>query len=253
MCLLLLAWNVHPDYPFVFAGNRDEAYNRETRQADWWEDAPKVLGGRDLLAGGSWLGITRSGRFAVVTNYRDGKQEKNAAPSRGLLVRDYLASDVSPGKLNEKLEVEAQQFNGFNLLYGNRDEIRYYSNRGGNNGVLPSGTHGLSNHLLNTPWPKVEHLRKGMTSMLQGTPDETRMLELLANRAPAEDASLPDTGVGREMEKLLSAPFIVGDRYGTRASTVIIRHHDGRVLLVERNVNNKGKETSSNRFEFLLE
>ncbi|MEE8118347.1 MAG: NRDE family protein [Gammaproteobacteria bacterium] len=253
MCLLLLAWNAHPDYPFVFAGNRDEMHTRATRQAHWWEDVPEVLGGRDLQAGGSWLGIGRDGRFAVVTNYRDGRRSDKTARSRGLLVSDFLASSQSPEEFTALLDSTAHGYTGFNLLFGNRQEIHYFSNRGGSNGQLADGIHGLSNHLLNTPWPKVERLRQGVTNMLQDEPDEQRMLEILADRKQADDALLPDTGVGRETEKLLSAPFIVGDRYGTRASTVIIVHRDGSVLFIERNVNNKGNETDTNRFNFQLE
>ena len=168
MCLLLLAWNAHPDYPFVFAGNRDEMHTRATRQAHWWEGVPEVLGGRDLQAGGSWLGIGRDGRFAVVTNYRDGRRSDKTARSRGLLVSDFLASSQSPEEFTALLDSTAHGYTGFNLLFGNRQEIHYFSNRGGSNGQLADGIHGLSNHLLNTPWRRVSMPTRPIPSTLWG-------------------------------------------------------------------------------------
>ena len=250
MCLLVLAWKKHPEYPFVFAGNRDELHARPSTSADWWEDAPHIIGGRDLQAGGSWLGITRTGRFAVVTNYRDGLKAEPAVRSRGLLVADFLASDMPAHDYLRELATAKEQYSGFNLLFGDTHELFYFSNRGGDAGPLTPGIYGLSNHLLDTPWPKVIRVRDKLNAALSDEPRLDAMLEMLADREPAPDNQLPDTGVGIELERLLSPPCIVNARYGTRASTAIRVNKDGEAELVERNFNAAGETVSTEKFSF---
>jgi uncharacterized protein with NRDE domain len=236
MCLILLARDVHPDYALIVAANRDEFYDRPTAPAARWEDAPGVLGGRDLQAGGTWLGIDRSGRFAAVTNYRQGRREAPAPRSRGLLVSEFLVSSVDPRRYVERSAAEADRYNGFNLLAGDAKDLLYFSNRGGPVRALEPGIYGLSNHLLDTPWPKVTATKGALEVLLARDPAELvpRLFELLSDRFQAEDHLLPRTGVSLAWERLLSAAFIVSDGYGTRSSTVVLVGRDGRIAFEER-------------------
>src|SRR5882724_7114577 len=156
MCLLALAWRVHPDYPLILAGNRDERHARASAPAGFWSDAPAVLAGRDLEAGGTWLGITTTGRYAIVTNYREGLDPAKAPRSRGALTADFMRGDATPEQYLRSVEPQAQEYGGFNLMCGDRDSFWYLSNRGGSAARVAPGIHGLSNHLLDTSWPKVE-------------------------------------------------------------------------------------------------
>ncbi|HEX5725956.1 MAG TPA: NRDE family protein [Longimicrobiaceae bacterium] len=253
MCLILLAHDAHPDYRLVVAANRDEFYGRPAAPAAWWPDAPEVLAGRDLREGGTWLGITRGGRFAAVTNFRDAAPPRPGAPSRGWLVGDFLRGPASPDEYLATLAGRAGEYNGFGLLAGDAGSLHYLSNRGAGPAELAPGVYGLSNHLLDTPWPKVERGKAGLREVLAGPAGEVeaRLLELLADRAEADGALLPDTGVGVERERALSALFIATPRYGTRASTVLTVGRDGRVRMVERTVG-PGREPTEVRHEFSL-
>src|SRR5918992_4835252 len=222
MCLVLLALGLHPDYQLIVAANRDEFYDRPTAPADFWFDAPSVLAGRDLQAGGTWLGITRGRRFAAVTNYRQGQREPTATRSRGLLVSDFLSGDIGGLDYMERVERDASLYNGFNLIAGDSSELFYYSNREGEVRSLPPGVYGLSNHLLDTPWPKVAATKTAFGAILNdgGAELAEDLFRLLSNRNRARDDELPSTGVGPEWERLLSSAFIVSPDYGTRSSTV---------------------------------
>ncbi len=243
MCLILIARDAHPDYRLVVAANRDEFYDRPTAPAARWPEAPAVLGGRDLQAGGTWLGIDRSGRFAAVTNYRQGQREPAAPRSRGLLVSEFLLSSVDPPQYVERVAAEADRYNGFNLLAGDARELFYFSNRGGSVRALERGVYGLSNHLLDTPWPKVTATRGALETLLTRDPAELvpRLFDLLSDRGQAEEHLLPRTGVSLEWERLLSAAFIVSDGYGTRSSTVVLAGRDGRITFEERSFLAGGK------------
>ena len=236
MCLILLAWRAHPHYPLIFAGNRDEAYGRPSAPADFWEDDPEIYGGRDLEQGGTWLGLRRNGRIAAVTNYRDGPARKPAPRSRGELTANFLRGGVEPGAYLERVAPDAALYGGFTLLAGDPERLFAFSNRGGHIEELTPGVHGLSNHLLNTPWPKIIDGKRRLTALLDA--DEARLMaglfEALADRTTAPDADLPDTGVGAGRERELSPAFIAGERYGTRASTVVLVKRDGEVLFSER-------------------
>ncbi len=244
MCLILFAWRQRDDFPLVVAANRDEFYARPTQAADFWDDHPEILGGRDLKERGTWLGVTRKGRFAALTNYRDPRSIKPDAPSRGWLVRDFLLGAESAQDYLAGLEKESARYNGFSLVLGDPEGLHYYSNRGGGPVSLPPGVYGLSNHLLDTPWPKVRRARERFRRVVtaeKSRPRTEALFAVLADRRRPGDDELPDTGIGLEWERLLAAIFIVSPIYGTRSSTVLIRDSRNRILFVERQFNN-GRE-----------
>jgi uncharacterized protein with NRDE domain len=235
MCLILLAYRAHPGYELVVAANRDEFYDRPTAPLGFWDDAPEVLAGRDLKAGGAWLGITRTGRFAALTNYRDPSRVLPDAPSRGQLVGACLQGALSGRTSLERLAAQADAYNGFNLLLGDGEGLFYTSSLLGEARMLEPGLYGLSNHLLDTQWPK---LRRGLAKLREvldqrPNPDPDELLSLLTDRATAPDAELPRTGVSLEWERWLSPMFIEAPGYGTRSSTVLLVSDDGRARMVE--------------------
>jgi uncharacterized protein with NRDE domain len=219
VCLILIAWQAHPDYPLVVAANRDEFYARRTASADFWPDHPQILAGRDLEGDGTWLGITRTGRFAALTNYRDPASHKPQAPSRGKLVADFLAGDATIETYLDALDATA--YNGFNLLLGDGRKLVAFSNISMQRHELAPGVYGLSNALLDTPWPKVGAGKTALSGALAALPDESALFQLLRDATHHPDAALPATGVSLEWERLLSAAFIRSPEYGTRCSTVI--------------------------------
>jgi uncharacterized protein with NRDE domain len=236
MCLVFIAHQVHPRLPFVMLSNRDEFYHRPTLPAHFWEEEPNVLGGKDLEAGGTWMGLHAAGKLACVTNYRDMKHLKSNAPSRGALVADYLKSNYDPHRYLEEVALRGSQYNGFNLITYDTRTLAYYSNYG--NGVvqLPAGIYGLSNALLDDPWPKVEEGKKEFALALESLqPQLEDLFAILMDDTPAPEHSLPNTGIGLEKERLLSSRFIQTPGYGTRCSTVVWRDESGDFHFVERN------------------
>ena len=234
MCLILLAWRANPDYPLVVAANRDEFFARPSAPAAFWNESPQILAGRDLEAGGSWLGVSRQGRFAALTNYREGDQQRPDAPSRGALVADCLAGSEDPLSCLSRIAAHGADYKGFNLFVGNGRQLGYYSNRGDAPRWLTPGIYGLSNHLLDTPWPKLASAKAEFTRALDELPDESAFFSLLADREIVPDRHLPETGVPLAWERILSAVFVGSADYGTRASTVLTVRKDGQVRLVER-------------------
>jgi uncharacterized protein with NRDE domain len=235
MCLIFVALKNHSKYKLVVAANRDEFYDRKTAPASFWKDHPEILGGRDLEAMGTWLGMTRGGRICMVTNFRDLKNLKQNAPSRGKLVTDFLAGKSIAEEYLQKLAPGAGQYNGFSLIAGTVDALYYLSNFKEGLIHLNSGLFGLSNHLLETPWPKVEKGKKEIMALLQGAviqPDD--LFQVLSDEMQSPDEQLPDTGVGPELERALSAAFIKSPGYGTRSSTVIFVDYDNHVSFHER-------------------
>lgn len=250
MCLILLAFKGHPGYKLIVAANRDEYYDRPTLPAAWWPDAPMLLGGKDLKQGGTWLGITRSGRLAAITNFRQGISAMESAPSRGRLVGDYLLGTDSPMAYLEKLKPVADRYNGFNLILGDADHLWYFSNRGAEVIKLQPGLYGLSNGLLDTPWPKVV---KGKTRLREAIHNESpvtaqAIFSLLRDEEAAADEALPDTGVGIEVERVLSPLFIKTPEYGTRSSTVVMIDYENRVYFEEQSV----VPPARNHYRFVL-
>jgi uncharacterized protein with NRDE domain len=252
MCLVLLAVESHPRYPLILAANRDEFYDRPSSPAEFWAEAPTVLAGRDLKAGGTWLGIDRRGRLAAVTNYRQGQREAPAPRSRGQLVSDYLTSEVSALAHMERVRREAHLYNGFNLLALDSGSLFYFSNREGSIRQLGRGMYGLSNHLLDTPWPKVISGKGALDRLLGGAASNPipGLFAVLSDRNRPPDNLLPVTGIGSEWERLLSSAFIVSESYGTRSSTVVLVDHEGSVVFVERTFGPHGVLGLEARFEF---
>lgn len=226
MCLILLAWHAHPDYPLVIAANRDEFFARPTAAADFWQAAPQVLAGRDLQAGGTWLGATRNGRFAALTNYRDPAQNQQL-PSRGALVADFLTGNETPENYLARIAASGVRYNGYNLLLGDGQSLWWASNVAGEAQSLIPGIYGVSNDLLDTPWPKVGAGKTAMLQAIDCLPDDGPLFHLLQNDTIHADEHLPATGVPQEWERLLSAAFVKSPTYGTRSSTVLCQRHDG--------------------------
>ncbi len=227
MCLILVGWRVHPDYPLVVAANRDEFFARPTAAADFWPDAPAVLAGRDLEAGGTWMGVTRQARFAALTNFRDPAQNRAGAPSRGQLVADFLTGDELPATYLDRIAPLANECNGFNLLVSDGDSLWWSSNVGDERRELAPGIYGVSNHLLDTPWPKVGAGKTALAKTLEQLPDTSALFAMLRDDGIHPDEHLPQTGVSLEWERLLSSAFVRSKDYGTRGSTVLTVARDG--------------------------
>lgn len=247
MCLIVIAWQLHPRDAVVLAANRDEWRDRPAAAAHWWPDAPGVVAGRDLRAGGTWLGVSRNGRFAAVTNYRDPAARREARRSRGELVAHFVQGDESPRAYLDAVASQAHHYQGFNLLVGDRETLGYFGNRDGTVRLLEPGVHALSNHVLNTPWPKVSRAREGLLQAL-GEDDES-LFQLLSDTSLAPDESLPDTGVGLERERMLSPILITGERYGTRSSTVLRLGRAGGGRFDERTRDAAGRVVSTATFD----
>jgi uncharacterized protein with NRDE domain len=224
MCLILFAYKVHPQYPLIVAANRDEFYRRPTASIHYWEDNPSILAGRDLEKMGTWMGVTTAGRFAALTNYRNPKEVTIGKQSRGELVADALIYDGDLKEYMQGLACRNQQYPGYNLLAGDASELYYYSNIGQELQKLEPGVYGVSNHLLNTEWPKVKRGKEGLSQIITGDPEilVEELMVLLQHADPAPDEVLPKTGVSLEWERLLSPLFIQSEHYGTRSSTVLL-------------------------------
>jgi uncharacterized protein with NRDE domain len=232
MCLIVLAWRCVPGHALVLAANRDEYHARPAAPAHWWADAP-VYGGRDLAAGGTWLGVSADGRWAAVTNVRDPRRVGGDGASRGALTTGFLGGRFAAADYAAAVHAARDSYREFNLLVGDRDEAWYVGSRGEGPRRLDPGIHALSNAALDTPWPKVRRARSGLSAALVAGADDVaaRLWPLLADRTPADDAMLPDTGVGTTMERALSPVFVDLPGYGTRASSVLaigaaVRFHE---------------------------
>jgi uncharacterized protein with NRDE domain len=254
MCLIAFAYNVHPSYRLILAANRDEFYERPSSPADFWPDQPRVLAGRDLKEDGTWLGVTREGKFAAVTNYRDPSTLKSNAPSRGKLVSRYISGNQDADNYLKKISSQIDKYNGFNLLLGDDNDLFVFPNRGEKQ-KLKSGIYGLSNHLLNSPWPKVARSRKMLKAALdkKGADLEEALFAMLADRHIPPDSKLPSTGIGLEWERLLSSIFIESPVYGTRSSTVLLIGKNRRVRFVEKVFDGNPEPWIASRFSFILE
>lgn len=258
MCLAVLAIAPRPGIELLLVANRDEFHDRPARQAEFWADAPDVVGGRDLSKGGTWLGITRSGRYALLTNYRDPRDVKPDAPSRGLILREFLLGRQEPRAFLQDLRGRASAFGGFNLVVGDPLGAFWFSNRTNDPRELSRGVHGLSNALLDTPWPKVRKTKERLEALLSNESMSTESISIeagfgiLADAEQAPDSELPDTGVGLEWERILSSPFIRSPKYGTRASTVVLIESAGRVTFAERTFDPLTGASSDAVFEFDL-
>jgi uncharacterized protein with NRDE domain len=251
MCLAVLALDAHPRYRVVVAANRDEYHARPTAAASWWPEG--VLAGRDLAAGGTWLGVTRTGRYALLTNVRDPSRHDPSAPSRGSLVPQLLASDAPVLAALDAVRRAGARQNGFNLLAGDAESAGWTSNRAADVRTLSAGVYGLSNATLDSDWPKVRRTKAAVAQWIAAGEDAPEpLLEALGDRTLASDDALPRTGVALEWERLLSAPFIVDARYGTRSSTVLTVDRAGEVRFVERSFDARGEASGEVRERFAL-
>lgn len=252
MCLVVLSHRIYPDYPVVLVGHRDEFHSRPTAAMGWWQDRPDVLAGRDLKAGGTWLGVARSGRWAVVTNFRQPGDPPRDAPSRGELVTDFLDSALPVRQAAPRLAARAAAYAGFTLLVSDGVDVACITNRPDTHTqVLGSGTYGLSNARLDDPWPKVVQSRQRVAALLaKGPPDPAGLFGALTDRAQADEADLPDTGLGLAVERSLSPAFIVGNDYGTRSATVLTVDREGTMRIMERRFAAGGVVTGRSAFAF---
>lgn len=253
MCLLFLSIDNHPNYKLILAGNRDEFYNRKTAAAQFWDDNENILGGRDLVAGGTWLAMTRQGRLGMVTNYRDPQNIKAKAPSRGHLVSDFLISEDSPEKYLNRVSAKGKMYNGFNLIVGYKNDLWYYSNYRDGVEKLAPGFYGLSNHLLETAWPKVARGKERIRPLIEGAViDPEKVLDALYDDYIAEDNVLPATGLPLAQERALSSMFIKMEGYGSRCSTVILIDKADQVLFTERVYDTSTFDHTTASFRFAL-
>ena len=252
MCLLAFALDSHPRYCLVLAANRDEDFSRRASVAGFWDDAPQILAGRDLEAGGTWLGVSKGGRLAALTNYFGPNEYAKDKLSRGRLIPEFLSGTMTPQQYLHQLEETGDRYNGFGLVFGDAGGLGYYSNRGDAISRIPIGIRGLSNHLLDTPWPKVATATEGLRHILGGEEiDPEDIFRLLADPERHPDHLLPDTGVSLERERALSAVFVSHDDYGTRTSTVVLIDRDNRIRFLERSFDRQQRITST--VEFLLD
>ncbi len=248
MCLITFAYNYHPEYPLVFLANRDEFFRRETAPLGWWDDEA-VLAGRDLEAGGSWLGVNRQGDLAALTNFREGQPNLGPAPSRGDLVLGALSSPLSAPQYFATQK--DKPYRGFNLLVHSSGEFHYFSNRGRSQ-TLSAGVYGLSNGTLNSDWPKVNKAKALLTRALEEkNPEEDQpFLDLFLDSEQAPEHELPQTGVGKVWEKMLSSIFIQTEGYGTRCTTLLTIHRSGTVRMTERSFDENGRVTGISAYAF---
>lgn len=252
MCLITFAWRMDARTPLILAANRDEFHARPAAAADWWKESPEIFGGRDLLQGGSWLAVSVRNRLAAVTNVRRMVPPNPAAPSRGALVADFLRSTSSACDYADALAAHADTYAGFNLLLYDGKDLLHVSNQStfSAQAVTP-GVHGLSNGSLNTPWPKLTRVNAGLSRWLKDDAAVTAdLLTLLGDRKPAPDSELPDTGVGIELERMLSPPFILSPQYGTRCGSIVQFYHTGPQEFIERRYAPDGSVTGETQQRF---
>ena len=235
MCLIVFSYQKHERYKLILAGNRDEFYARPTKAAHFWDEHPDLLAGRDLQAGGTWMGIRKDGRFGALTNYRDPSIDKIDPPSRGDLVTNYLSSEINAKEYLGNLNAVASKYNGFNILLLDNRGMFHFSNLSPKISEIDAGIHGLSNALLNTPWPKLETAKSDLEAITSNANlNYEDLFEILKNDRTAEDDHLPKTGIPYEWEKAISSVFIKTESYGTRCSTLLLVDYNGEATFIER-------------------
>lgn len=253
MCLLIFAYRSHPRYPLLMAANRDEFHARPTRKSQFWDEHPDILAGKDLQAGGTWMGTTRTGRFAAVTNFRDPAQTAPAPRSRGDLTLEFLAGQDNPAKYLQQVAARGKDYAGFNLLLGDGASLWYYSNSLSEPPTqLKPGIYGLSNAHLDTPWPKVTRGKSVLRTILGGRIDHAQLAEVVGSSEPAESAALAKEGLSGEMDQLLSPQFIINKQYGTRALTTLWQNDSGILSWSETSFDGRGRESGKVVEQFTL-
>lgn len=251
MCLIAFSWNQHPNYKLILVANRDEFYKRKTQAAHFWEENPNILAGKDLEAGGTWMGFNKGGKFAALTNYRDIQNLKSVAPSRGDLTTQFLDKKLQPYDYLESIAENAYQYNGFNLLVSDLKEMYYFSNYQNQIRRLDAGLYGLSNHLLDTDWYKVVQLKAKLLEAIQSPEiDIATLLDVLHNPDKPEDAFVQQTGLSMDRERMLSSMFIESEDYGTCSSSVVLIDYSDRISFTERIYNTNDKQVNEQNFMF---
>jgi uncharacterized protein with NRDE domain len=251
MCLLVIGWRAHPRYRLVVAANRDEFHDRPAAALAPWADAPHLIAGRDLRAGGTWLGMDRERRFGVVTNYRELQRPRRSAPSRGGLIPLFLSCPLAAREFLAELETDAPAYSGFNLLLADRDSLWYASNRADAFArALPAGIHGISNQALDAPSPKLARVRSRFEAALARANElsAAELFEVLADRERAAAETLTYTGLTREWELALSSPFVLHGEYGTRCSTVVLLEHSGALTIAEHRFDSGGNDAGQSEY-----
>ena len=249
MCLIVFAWKSHPDYKLILAANRDEFHARPAQAAHWWPDLPDVLAGRDLQAGGTWLAIARSGRFATVTNYREQQRAHGGLRSRGEIVTNFVSADVDP--MTFVSSISGESYAGVSVLTADHGSICYTSNRGDESVSLAPGVYGLSNASLDTPWSKLSRTKEALTVLIDSDKvNTTELLRLLGDQTPAASTEVDSSELPFKLARALSAPFIISDTYGTRCSTILLIAHDGRIDFCERRFDPDGVASGDSNFSF---
>ena len=246
MCLITFAYKMHPKYRLIVIANRDEFYARPTAAANWWNEHPNLLAGKDLKGQGTWLGTTKNGRFSALTNHRNGFSEKPNAPSRGDLVKDFLLSQDKTTEHLTKIAQTAESYNGYNLLTFDGETLGYFSNQIETPQILEKGIYGLSNGILNTPWQKLNKAVSGLENLMKAKDFSIeKAFEMMQNKVIASDEKLPNTNIPIEWERILSAMYIETPDYGTRCSTIFLLDYEGNIHFEERS-----KEGNKASFEF---
>ncbi|MFP3917329.1 NRDE family protein [Lysinibacillus telephonicus] len=253
MCLINFHFQDHPLYKLIVVANRDESYARPTKRAGFWDDEPNILAGRDLLQMGTWLGVSRQGRFAAITNFRDPSLPERTK-SRGEIVRMFLSESRSNKEFIDELKNSRELYGGYNVLVGDGNQLMHYNNILDEINEIQPGTHSLSNYSLNTSWPKVVKGKQRLYEYLQSNPGRIECEELFKivdDITVANDEDLPDTGVGIELERLLSPIFIKMPNYGTRCSTVVLINKNNEITFVEKTFQ-EGKYQFETKYEFKI-
>ncbi|WP_350344072.1 NRDE family protein [Proteinivorax tanatarense] len=245
---MLFAYKIHPDYDFIFLGNRDEFKDRPTKFSHFWNEHPRVLAGMDLLKGGTWTGITKDGRIAFITNYRDFTINRTPYYSRGYLVKDFLINLTPPNEYLKKVKSNEKKYDFFNLVVGTIDDLHYYSNVENKIRQLSPGIYGLSNALLDTPWPKVQKAKNKLSFVIREDFKVQHLFDILNDTAIPTDDKLPDTGLPLEKERVLSPIHIDSPDYGTRIKTVILVDKNRKVQFYEKALKNKQWKLSNFSF-----
>ncbi len=243
MCLLVISWQINERIPLALAGNRDEFHKRPTEPAHFWKDKPNIFAGRDIEAGGTWAGVSRNGNFAALTNIRNPALISKKPLSRGRLVSDFLETNLEPDSYLQALLPNLTGYSGFNLLVGNQNSLFYLENLTHQMKQLPPGNYGMSNGLLDTPWPKLLNAKDKFEQAISSNKNPEELAMLLNGRVKADDNQLPDTGVSYDWEKLLSSEFILSEGYGTRAGTGWKLSNDGTLDVCEVSFNSLGETT----------
>ncbi|MBU0504425.1 MAG: NRDE family protein [bacterium] len=255
MCLISFIYKIHPQYKLILVSNRDEFRGRKTKPAGFWQKQPQLLAGMDVEHQGTWLGVTKQGRFSAITNFRDGP--RNTLPqenSRGHLVRDYLLGNKNPFTYLFNFSDNAGDYEPFNLLVGDKDRLCFYSNKERQIWELEAGVYALSNHLLNTPWPKTQTLKEFMEYQAgEWEVDVEKIFNFMLDTKEPDDDKLPDTGVGIEWERRMSPLFVTGEDYGTVSSTVILWDNDDNIYFAERTYRGDSKKFALKEFKFKIE